>query len=327
MQSHIIVHFYRTNTDSTSQHIHVSVSLESQSICIMMMAEADMPSLSSLSLMCPVCLDTFKDPTILIGCGHTYCRGCLKNLIGNAGRNAIMCPECRGITKLDRHGVRTLPPNVTIKKLLSDSKDLATRGLHCSFHEFAKRDIYCEDCEILLCPLCFSDGHTTHRKKTRHDFQRDVQELVELCRDRRAVIENRKMVIEQHRVEVTASMQRLRNNIEKTFEKKLRLLHQSREALAQEVSSREECYHKDLDGMLARYTQIVDDMEGALALINKESIADLGEDSLMIHTQQCLVGKKLIEIPYKDTAGKLKDTARSIQFQEGGKQLLSWANF
>uniref|UniRef100_A0A4W3IE79 Uncharacterized protein n=1 Tax=Callorhinchus milii TaxID=7868 RepID=A0A4W3IE79_CALMI len=43
-------------------------------------------------LNCPVCLDLFTDPVILV-CGHNYCRSCITRSWETQGTNS--CPECR----------------------------------------------------------------------------------------------------------------------------------------------------------------------------------------------------------------------------------------
>ena len=41
------------------------------------------------ALDCPVCLQLFDDPLVIVGCGHSFCRQCLTQI-----RDA-RCPACR----------------------------------------------------------------------------------------------------------------------------------------------------------------------------------------------------------------------------------------
>ena len=47
------------------------------------------------TLKCPICLDLYNDPTMLSGCGHTFCCDCItKHLQGRKDYNG-QCPMCK----------------------------------------------------------------------------------------------------------------------------------------------------------------------------------------------------------------------------------------
>ena len=51
-------------------------------------------------LNCAVCMNQFKEPKVL-PCLHTYCKGCLENLVRIKGPDyVITCPQCRQETKV-----------------------------------------------------------------------------------------------------------------------------------------------------------------------------------------------------------------------------------
>ena len=61
---------------------------------------------------CPICLGQYQDPRLL-HCLHTYCKGCLEELL-NKGlrRSSIECPECREVTEVIVTSKRfDFPPN------------------------------------------------------------------------------------------------------------------------------------------------------------------------------------------------------------------------
>ncbi|KAG7224310.1 hypothetical protein INR49_000553 [Caranx melampygus] len=110
-------------------------------------------SLSTLEkqLICPICLELFTKPVVILPCQHNLCRKCANELyqpslfqarttmMVNSGR--FRCPSCRHEVVLDRHGVPApLPPPPALPT--------------CSDHEGEKVNIYCLTCLVPTCSLC-----------------------------------------------------------------------------------------------------------------------------------------------------------------------------
>nr|XP_028575805.1 zinc finger protein 8-like isoform X4 [Podarcis muralis] len=53
------------------------------------------------ALSCPVCLDLFRDPVMVSGCGHHLCRACVSRCWGQLERS-LRCPLCRQLLPLHR---------------------------------------------------------------------------------------------------------------------------------------------------------------------------------------------------------------------------------
>ena len=72
---------------------------------------------------CPICLDVYKDPKLLM-CFHVFCLRCLLQLVDRdrQGRLSLPCPTCRHITPIPAKGVAGLQP------LLYVSHQLAVMG-------------------------------------------------------------------------------------------------------------------------------------------------------------------------------------------------------
>uniref|UniRef100_A0A674JPF3 RING-type domain-containing protein n=1 Tax=Terrapene triunguis TaxID=2587831 RepID=A0A674JPF3_9SAUR len=91
-----------------------------------------------LSLVCPICLGSFKDPVIL-DCGHNYCQACITDCWGASGTG--LCPQCR----------KSLPEG-------------ELRGLEgkCKKHEEVFK-LFCKEDRTLLCRVCReSREHKVH---------------------------------------------------------------------------------------------------------------------------------------------------------------------
>lgn len=69
-------------------------------------------------LTCPVCLEIFDNPKVLV-CHHPVCYGCLEKLVthSNTSNGVILCPECRTPTHVSEDGVKELPVAFHINRL------------------------------------------------------------------------------------------------------------------------------------------------------------------------------------------------------------------
>ncbi len=71
-------------------------------------------------LVCPMCKEEYstsgeRQPRLLVGCGHTFCRNCLETKCGNNGES-VTCPQCSHVTH-DPH-----VPNITIMNYVAAIK-------------------------------------------------------------------------------------------------------------------------------------------------------------------------------------------------------------
>uniref|UniRef100_A0A8C6UR06 Tripartite motif containing 101 n=1 Tax=Neogobius melanostomus TaxID=47308 RepID=A0A8C6UR06_9GOBI len=134
-------------------------------------------SLASLEkqLICPICLEIFNKPVVILPCQHNLCRKCANELyqpslfqartsmLVNSGR--FRCPSCRHEVVLDRHGVYGLQRNLLVENIIDVYKqELARQSLPrtslclaqatCVDHEGEKVNIYCLSCRVPTCSLC-----------------------------------------------------------------------------------------------------------------------------------------------------------------------------
>ncbi|XP_077413792.1 tripartite motif-containing protein 54-like isoform X2 [Vanacampus margaritifer] len=130
-------------------------------------------------LVCPICLEMFSKPVVILPCQHNLCRKCANDvfqaaspyLSSRTGSTApsggrFRCPSCRHEVLLDRHGVYGLQRNMLVENIIdmykqgSDSK--ATTSLPavgaehpvCEHHQKEKINIYCLSCGVPTCSLC-----------------------------------------------------------------------------------------------------------------------------------------------------------------------------
>ncbi|KAF7652516.1 hypothetical protein LDENG_00095750 [Lucifuga dentata] len=128
-------------------------------------------------LVCPICLEMFTKPVVILPCQHNLCRKCANDVfqasnpylstrsgstVTSGGR--FRCPSCRHEVVLDRHGVYGLQRNLLVENIIdmykqgsSSSKPAPQPKLEqpmCEEHEDEKINIYCVTCAVPTCSLC-----------------------------------------------------------------------------------------------------------------------------------------------------------------------------
>ncbi|XP_028822452.1 tripartite motif-containing protein 54-like isoform X1 [Denticeps clupeoides] len=130
-------------------------------------------------LVCPICLEMFTKPVVILPCQHNLCRKCANDVfqasnplwqsrgptsMSTGGR--FRCPSCRHEVVLDRHGVYGLQRNLLVENIIDIYKQESNRSLNpkvaehqeqqvmCEEHEEEKLNIYCLSCETPTCSMC-----------------------------------------------------------------------------------------------------------------------------------------------------------------------------
>ncbi|XP_040009822.1 tripartite motif containing 101 isoform X2 [Xiphias gladius] len=130
-------------------------------------------------LICPICLELFSKPVVILPCQHNLCRKCANELyqpslfqarttmLVSSGR--FRCPSCRHEVVLDRHGVYGLQRNLLVENIIDVYKQEVSSSnnstsplplpphpakLMCPDHEGEKVNIYCRTCQVPTCSLC-----------------------------------------------------------------------------------------------------------------------------------------------------------------------------
>ncbi|XP_035534567.1 tripartite motif-containing protein 54 isoform X1 [Morone saxatilis] len=131
-------------------------------------------------LICPVCLEMFSKPVVILPCQHNLCRKCANDIFQSANPlwqsrgsssmavsgSRFRCPSCRHEVVLDRHGVYGLQRNLLVENIIDlyrqqessrlvDMKpEQQQQQLMCEEHEEEKINIYCLSCQTPTCSMC-----------------------------------------------------------------------------------------------------------------------------------------------------------------------------
>ncbi|XP_051878564.1 tripartite motif-containing protein 54-like [Pristis pectinata] len=128
-------------------------------------------------LICPICLELFSKPVVILPCQHNLCRKCANDMfqasnpywstrgsstVGSGGR--FRCPSCRHEVILDRHGVYGLQRNLLVENIIDLYKqesisfvrrpEKKTEQPMCEEHDDERINIYCMTCEVPTCSMC-----------------------------------------------------------------------------------------------------------------------------------------------------------------------------
>uniref|UniRef100_A0ACB8EG31 Uncharacterized protein n=1 Tax=Sphaerodactylus townsendi TaxID=933632 RepID=A0ACB8EG31_9SAUR len=116
---------------------------------------------------CSVCLDFFRDPVTIAGCGHTFCRACLTHSWGEPAGAEASCPLCRGPAQEG-----TLRPNQQLANIAEKVKKITLQqgvegcveGAVCRKHQEPLKFL-CQEDEAPLCLVCGrSREHRGHQE-------------------------------------------------------------------------------------------------------------------------------------------------------------------
>ncbi|XP_034721427.1 E3 ubiquitin-protein ligase TRIM63-like [Etheostoma cragini] len=125
-------------------------------------------------LSCPICLDMFTKPVVILPCQHNLCRGCANDLYESRNPyrysgGTFRCPTCRFEVVLDRHGVFGLQRNLLVENIIdiykqqqekggdketAPLKDADAKEPRCAEHEDERINIFCITCQAPTCSLC-----------------------------------------------------------------------------------------------------------------------------------------------------------------------------
>ncbi|XP_034142789.1 E3 ubiquitin-protein ligase TRIM63 [Esox lucius] len=130
-------------------------------------------------LSCPICLEMFTKPVVILPCQHNLCRGCASDLYDSRNPyrfsgGVFRCPTCRFEVVLDRHGVHGLQRNLLVENIIdiykqqqegsggsggggtteTPLKPKDSKEPMCQEHEDEKINIYCVTCQIPTCSMC-----------------------------------------------------------------------------------------------------------------------------------------------------------------------------
>ncbi|XP_072098973.1 E3 ubiquitin-protein ligase TRIM50-like [Mobula birostris] len=112
-------------------------------------------------LLCPICLEVFKQP-LMLQCGHSYCKNCVLSLSSNLD-NYFTCPVCRKTVDCSSSS-----PNVSLARVIDTLTVISGSSgnqENCRDHH-NPLSLYCENDQQIICGLCGIIGQHKQHKLT-----------------------------------------------------------------------------------------------------------------------------------------------------------------
>ena len=123
---------------------------------------------AAVNLTCPICYQLFNNPKYL-PCHHFYCERCLKKI---QVRSKIICPECRKEATIPAGGVKNLPNNFFINRMVDElilkRKVEGEEEVKCDkCNEDEPVVAYCPECNMFFCQTC-NELHKSSKRFRGH---------------------------------------------------------------------------------------------------------------------------------------------------------------
>ena len=246
------------------------------------------PESSDQHLVCPLCLDIFKEPRLL-DCGHTFCLHCLqKNGRFLHHQDSIDCPVCREATKLSEGVVEKLPASESVVSAVADfqknlnEQEIDSQAKACLTHDQPKQ-IFCIDCSEFICQLCIDPDHGGHSMDDRDIFETSIQQRIA---DLNSHWNGRKEVMRtRHSQDVQEYFDSMKEQIRAACREKVRILEQNEKALLEEVQSVQENLLPQIMTFTSKDSS--EERSGALELATSIRPDRLDGDRLAAHRILC----------------------------------------
>ena len=155
---------------------------------------------ATVNLTCPICYQLFNNPKYL-PCHHSYCEQCLEKM---QVQNKIICPECRKEATVPPGGVKDLPNNFFINRMVDElvlkRKVEGEEEVKCDECDEDESVVaYCPECNSFLCQFCYE----THKRNKRFRGH-GIVPLTELRSNKDATIQPKAkaLICKEHDIEL-----------------------------------------------------------------------------------------------------------------------------
>ena len=305
------------------------------------MAEGQVKQVLEKEIMCPLCLDIYKEPKKL-PCDHVYCKECLKSLAEVTANATISCPECRSITQPLYNDVSNFPTAFRVNRLIQAYHQVdsakspppvpavrtkikppprpPTKDTNCKHHTTQPLVFYCESCQKSLCPDCvlMTQEHASHKygffKEVAPKYRQNLlSEYANVKTQEIAISASLKEVVDAENA-VVSHEGRCQSDIDHAFGEMFSALEVCKLAMKDEAT----VHYRSLATTFESQKQELEKAEGELKEISSSVIASVQDndqhfmekvESIMTRIKH--LSKRFENIPTKSTEPQLL-TAQAV---------------
>ena len=155
---------------------------------------------ATVNLTCPICYQLFNNPKYL-PCHHSYCEQCLEKM---QVRFKIICPECRKEATIPAGGVKDLPNNFFINRMVDElvlkRKVEGEEEVKCDECDEDEAVVaYCPECNMFFCHTC-NESHKRSKRFRGHA----IVPLTELRYNKDVIIQPKAkaLICKEHDIEL-----------------------------------------------------------------------------------------------------------------------------
>ncbi|GAA6235633.1 tripartite motif-containing protein 54 [Lates japonicus] len=263
-------------------------------------------------LICPVCLEMFSKPVVILPCQHNLCRKCANDIFQSANPlwqsrssssitasgGRFRCPSCRHEVVLDRHGVYGLQRNLLVEniidiyrqqessRLVNIKPEQQQQQLMCEEHEEEKINIYCLSCQTPTCSMCkvFGQHKDCDVAPLSSVYMRQKTELTDGIANLVASNDHIQAVISQMEEmcrTVEENGQRQREQLANHFDCLVAILEERKQELVGLISRQQDDKLKHVRSLIRRHS---DQLEAAVTLV-ESAIQSMEEPHMPLFIQ------------------------------------------
>uniref|UniRef100_A0AAZ1XZ56 Tripartite motif-containing protein 54 n=1 Tax=Oreochromis aureus TaxID=47969 RepID=A0AAZ1XZ56_OREAU len=270
-------------------------------------------------LICPICLEMFTKPVVILPCQHNLCRKCANDIfqtsnpylstrsgstVTSGGR--FRCPSCRHEVVLDRHGVYGLQRNLLVENIIDMYKQGSTskpvvevkpEQPMCEEHEDEKINIYCVTCSAPTCSLCKVFGaHKDCEVAPLNDvFNKQKAELADCVS---MLVGNNERIqaivsqLEETCRAVDENGRRQKSKVCETFDHLFALLEEKKSEMTVRINAEQEEKLDYIRGLRRKYTEHLD----GTAKLLETAIQTMDESEMALFLQVNLNAARPVHI-------------------------------
>ncbi|XP_075051650.1 E3 ubiquitin-protein ligase TRIM63 [Mixophyes fleayi] len=229
-------------------------------------------------LICPICLEMFNKPVVILPCQHNLCRKCANDVFqaGNpywptrtsVSGGKFRCPTCRHEVILDRHGVYGLQRNLLVENIIDiykqdyTSRPETKKENHpmCEKHEDEKINIYCLSCQVPTCSMCkvfgaHKDCEVSPLPNIYQTQKIELSSCISMLVAGNDRIQSILSQLEESCKTIKECSQKKKDSVNELFEELNKVLQEKREDLVKRLSKAEEEKLTFVRSLVVRYQE------------------------------------------------------------------------